>query len=57
MFLCLYKSLVRPHLEYEITVWSSMFKKDSIILENVQGRATRMVNTLAILTYGERLKQ
>ena len=32
-----------------------MLKKDSIILENVQRMATRMVNTLS-LTYEERLK-
>ena len=27
MFLNLYKSLVRPHLEYATSVWSPMFKK------------------------------
>ena len=27
MFLCLYKSLVRPHVEYATTVWSLMYKK------------------------------
>ena len=27
MFLCLYKSLVRPHVEYATTVWSPMYKK------------------------------
>ena len=36
MFLNLYKSLVRPHLEYATSVWSPMYKKDSIKLENVQ---------------------
>lgn len=56
MFLCLYKSLVRPHLEYATTIWSPMFKKDSIVLENVQRRATRMVNSLSGYTYEERLK-
>ena len=40
MFLCLYKSLVRPYLEYATTVLSPMFKKDSIILENIKRRAT-----------------
>ena len=45
MFQDLYKSLVRPHLEYRIPVWSHMFKKDSIV--NVQRRATRFVNSLS----------
>ena len=28
MFLDLYKSIVRPHLEYATPVWSSLYKKD-----------------------------
>ena len=36
MFLNLYKSLVRPNLEYATSVWSPIYKKDSITLENVQ---------------------
>ena len=56
MFLNLYKSLVRPHLEYATSVWSPMFKKDSITLENVQLRATRLVNSLSGRTYEDRLK-
>ena len=35
MFLNLYKSLVRPHLEYATPVWSPFYKKDKIIIENV----------------------
>ena len=56
MFLNLYKSLVRPHLEYATSVWSPMFKKDSITLENVHRRATRLVNSLSGRTYEDRLK-
>ena len=47
----LYKSLVCPHLECCTPVWSPMFKKDSIVLENVLRKATRLVNSLSGLTY------
>ncbi|MCG8047037.1 MAG: reverse transcriptase domain-containing protein [Candidatus Thiodiazotropha endolucinida] len=57
IFLNLYKSLVRPHLEYSTPVWSPFYKKDRIIIENVQRRATRLVPSLKGLTYTQRLKQ
>ena len=56
MFLNLYESLVRPHLEYATSGWSPMYKKDSITLENVNRRATRWVNSLSGRTYENRLK-
>ena len=55
MFLNLYKSIVRPHLEYASTVWSPMFKKDKILIENVQRRATRLVKSIKHLPYEDRL--
>ena len=42
MFLNLYESIVRPHLEYATPVWSPFYKKDKIIIENVQRRATNL---------------
>ena len=56
MFLSIYKSIVRPHLEYASGVWSPMFKKDKILLENVQRRATRLVKCLKHLSYEDRLR-
>ena len=56
MFLSIYKSVVRPHLEYASSVWSPMFKKDKILIENVQRRATRLVKCLKHLSYEDRLK-
>ena len=59
MFLNLFKSLVRPHLEYATSVWTPQFKKDMIAIENVQRRATRLLPCLTCLkgkTYCERLK-
>ena len=38
----LYKSMVRPHLEYAATVWSPTWKADIDKIENVQRRATRI---------------
>ena len=51
MFLSIYKSVVRPHLQYAPCVWSPMFKKDKILIEKVQRRATRLVKCFKHLSY------
>ena len=56
MLLNLYKSMVRPHIEYATQVWSPQYKKDKITLENVQRRATRLVKCIKHLPYSEDLK-
>ena len=56
MFLNLYKSVVRPHLEYASTIWFPMYKKNKIIIENVHSRATRLVKSVQHLSYPKRLR-
>ena len=51
----LYKSLVRPHLDYASPVWSPYHKEDIILLEKVQHRFTRMISGFASKPYQERL--
>ena len=56
IFIPLFKTLVRPHLEYASVIWSPKFKKDNLAIENVQRRATKMVTGMKNLTYEERLR-
>lgn len=42
-FLTLYKSLIRPRLEYGTSVWNPHLKKDIRRIERVQRRATKIV--------------
>ena len=51
----LYKSLVRPHIEYCIQAWRPHLVKDISLIESVQHRATRMITSLKGLSYEQRL--
>ena len=53
----LYKSLVRPHLEYCVSAWSPHYVRDRELLERVQRRFSRMVPGLRGLGYEKRLER
>ena len=53
----LYKSLIRPQLEYCIQAWHPHLKKDIDILEKVQKRATKSIKGMQHLSYKERLTE
>ena len=57
VMLQLYKSLVRPHLNYCIQVWRPHLQKDKEAIEKVQRRATRMILECRGLSYENRLKK
>ena len=56
MFKLLFKSIIRPHLEYASPVWSPITRVEKARIEGVQRRATKLVPTLSNLPYTERLQ-
>ena len=57
ILLRLYKSLVKPHLEYCIVSWSPHYKKDKILIERIQKRFTRKILCIKKFPYEVRLKK
>ena len=51
----LYKSLVRPLLEYGNLIWGPFYIQDQRLIENIQRRATRLVTTVRHYPYMDRL--
>ena len=43
LILPLYKSLVRPHLENAVQLWSQNLRRDRDEIEKIQRRATKMI--------------
>lgn len=56
-FNTIYKSIIRPHLEYCNQVWHPYMRKHVNLIENVQRRATRLVSQLRDLDYESRLRE
>ena len=54
--LSLYKSVVRPKLEYCIQAWRPHLTKDIELMERVQHRATKLISSLRKETYENRVK-
>ena len=52
----LYKSMVRPHLEYGNLIWGPFFKEDMKSVEKIQRRATKLVTSIKDLAYEDRLR-
>ena len=56
----IYKTLIRPHLEYCVQLWSPALEHGNwsliLRLESVQRRFTRMVSGVGLLPYSERLR-
>ena len=55
LFLFLYRTYIRLHLEYCAPSWSPYLAKDLDALEWVQHCATKLIKSLSALTYEDRL--
>ena len=56
VFVKLYKSIVRPLLEYGNVIWHPTLKSLEKDIEDVQRRATKMIGSIKNLPYNERLR-
>ena len=57
VMLQLYRTLVRPHLEYSVQFWSPHYQKDVEALERAQKRFIRMLPCMEGISYKERLEK
>ena len=57
MFCLLFRSLVRPHIEYANPVWAPHLKKHIDSIENVQRRASKQIPGMEGLSYEDRLRK
>jgi len=57
IMLRLYKSLVRPHVDYCSSAWSSHYKKNELQIEKVQRRFTKIIPELREFDYETRSRK
>ncbi|KFQ71997.1 hypothetical protein N335_09457, partial [Phaethon lepturus] len=57
VILPLYSTLVRPHLESCVQLWSPQHREDMDLLERGQRRATKMIRAMEHLSYEDRLRE
>ena len=57
IFLRLYKTYVRPHLEFSVSAWAPYLAQDIQLLENVQIKAVNMISGLQGTSYLEKLRE
>ena len=55
--LTLYKSLIRPHLDYGKSIYYPVTKKNKRIIEYIHRRNTKLVSALRELPYERRLEE
>ena len=56
-FLLIYKTYIRPHLEYYVQAWSPHLSKDIQCLESIQKAATDLVPGLQRFSYTSRIQK
>ena len=54
--LIIYKSIIRPIIDYGDSVWNPSLKKHIQMIENIQRRGTKLVPELININYTDRLK-
>ena len=56
VMMSLYKTLVRPHIEYCVSAWNPHYIKDKKLIKKVQRTFTKRSNNMEGKTYEERLQ-
>ena len=55
-FHCLFNGLVRLHLEYCLSIWYSLLKKEKELIENVLRRASKVIPGILNFSYADRFR-